>query len=100
MKKKEDSPQEETNSKEQLTDSSEKNSFKADQEISAIEAINWQIKNNLDCRPKIYDNKTKSHLLLDTGAMTSCWPKQSDSILDPLTSLKAANGRKMPTYLL
>ena len=71
---------------------------KPGQQISAIEAINWSVKNNIDCRPKIFDNKTKNYYLLDTGAMTSCLPKQPEDQLDPFTSLKAANGKKMPTY--
>ena len=29
------------------------------QDISAIEAVDWKIKDNIDCRPKIYDNITK-----------------------------------------
>ena len=62
---------------------------KAGEEISAIEAINW-IKGQygqVDFRPKIYDNITKSYTLCDTGAMISCVPKEPGDKLDPIHTI-------------
>ena len=36
----------------------EKRPSEPGKQVSAIEAINWTVENNIDCRPKIYDNKT------------------------------------------
>ena len=68
-------------------------------EISAVEALNWNDKQEqMDFRPKIYDNITKSYILCDTGAMISCIPRTSSDILNPSTKLKTASGEQMNTY--
>ena len=57
-------------------------------EISALEYVNW-IKGSFgqDCRPKLYDNITKSYMLWDTGAMTSCLPRQKGDKIDKKSSI-------------
>ena len=70
------------------------------EEISALEAINW-IKGQfgqVDFRPKLFDNITKTYTLCDTGAMLSCVPKQPGDVVDPTTTLKTADGKPMKTY--
>ena len=68
-------------------------------EIAAITAINWiNGSYGQDCRPKIYDNKTKSDMLLDTGAMTSCIAKTDSDKIDPNITLRTASGTPMKTY--
>ena len=41
-------------------------------EISAVEYVNWVNQNGQDCRPKLFDNITKSYIRFDTGAMICC----------------------------
>ena len=69
------------------------------EEISALEFINW-IKgtNGQDCRPKIFDNITKKYLMFDTGAMSSCLPKQEGDKINRNLVLKTADGKPMNTY--
>ena len=68
-------------------------------EIDAITAVNWiNGAYGQDCRPKLYDSMTKAYYLLDTGAMTSCLPKQEGDKLNPTAILKTADGKSMPTY--
>ena len=87
-----------------LQDSVEINPFiqhkQPGEEISALEAINW-IKGQfgqVDFRPKLFDNVTKSHILCDTGAMLTCIPKEDGDVVDPSTTLKTADGKPMKTY--
>ena len=68
------------------------------EEISAVEAVNWNNQELIDFRPKIYDSITKTYILCDTGAMISCVPKKSSDKLDPNTKLKTASGQPMNTY--
>ena len=72
---------------------------KIGEEVSAVEFINW-IKgiSTQDCRPKLYDNITKSYMLFDTGAMTCCLPKEKGDVLDKSCTLRTADGNPMPTY--
>ena len=68
-------------------------------EISASEFINW-IKGSYgqDCRPKLYDNITKSYILWDTGAMTCCIPKSAGDKINKKVRLRTADGKPMNTY--
>ena len=70
------------------------------EEIAAIDAVNWVNGQfgQVDFRPKLYDNITKSYILCDTGAMISCVPKEKGDILDPNTTLRTADGKPMRTY--
>ena len=68
-------------------------------EISALEFINF-IKgaNGQDCRPKIFDNITQTYQMFDTGAMTSCVPKEPTDKVNNNFVLKTADGKPMQTY--
>ena len=58
-------------------------------EILAVEAVNWNFsQEQMDFRPKIYNNLSKSYILCDTGAMISCVPKENSDKLNPKTKLK------------
>ena len=60
------------------------------EEISALEAINW-IKGwfgQVDFRPKLFDNVTKTYTLCDTRAMISCIPKSPEDKIDHNTTLR------------
>ena len=82
-----------------LGDNSKKAVHSPNQEISAVEFINWvNNKQGIDCRPKLYDNLTKSYLLCDTGAMTTCVPKEAGDKIDKLVTLRTADGKPMKTY--
>ena len=64
---------------------------------SAIEAekmkdVNW------DMRPHFFDNITKSHLLLDSGAAVSAWPPDPGDKPDPKLRLRAVNGSTLRCY--
>ena len=72
--------------------------FKVGQDVSAIEYINWVNSNQIDCRPKIFDTKSKSYMLVDTGAMSSCVPKQKNDVLNKNLTLRTADGKPMHTY--
>ena len=73
--------------------------FKENEEVSALDYINWiNGTSRLDCRPKFYDNVTKSYMLLDTGAMSSCVQKKEDDKINPNLTLRTADGKPMPTY--
>ena len=68
-------------------------------EIAAISALNHKPgAYGLDIRPKVYDNKTKSWILLDSGSCVSCIPKQPEDKVDPSFKLKAVNGGSIPTF--
>ena len=46
-------------------------------EIAAADAVKMQMgERGVDIRPHLYDNKTKSYLLLDSGAMISAFPPE------------------------
>ena len=62
-------------------------SYNSGDEISALEFVNWiNGAYGQDCRPKIWDNITKSYILFDTGAMKCCVPKQpSDKVVKNTT---------------
>ena len=67
-------------------------------DISALEYVNWVKHNGQDCRPKLFDNITKSYILFDTGAMICCVPKQKDDKIDEQCTLRTADGKPMSTY--
>ena len=69
------------------------------QEVSAIDSINFKPGSyGLDIRPKIFDNATKSWILVDSGSCVSCVPKKPGDKVDPNFQLKAVNGGKIATY--
>ena len=68
-------------------------------EISAIDAVNHrQGSYGLDIRPKVFDNKTKSYVLLDTGSCVSCTSKKPGDVVDPNLRLRSVNGGVIPTF--
>ena len=68
-------------------------------EISAIEAMKFKSGSyGLDIRPKVFDNKTKSWVLLDSGSCVSCEPKQPGDVIDPNFKLKSVNGGSIATF--
>ena len=52
----------------------------------------------LDSRPKVFDKKSNSWILLDSGSVLSCIPKQPEDKIDPSFQLKSVNGGIIPTY--
>ena len=68
-------------------------------EVSAIEAIRHNPGSyGLDIRPKVYDNKSKSWTLLDSGSCVSTTPKQPGDVIDPNFKLRAVNGGSIATF--
>ena len=73
--------------------------FKVGQIVAAIDAVNFKGKiDGLDIRPKIFDNVTKSWVLLDSGSCVSCQPPGPKDVLDPTFKLKSVNGGLINTY--
>ena len=55
---------------------------------------------DFDIRPRIWDSRSKSWVLVDTGASVSAWPKCMfpDAKIDPGPMLKAVNKTRIETY--
>ena len=53
-----------------------------------------------DIRPRAFDQISKEHLLIDSGAQISVWPRTRvpDAILDPHITIQAVNKSKIETY--
>ena len=67
--------------------------------VSSIEAVNHNPgEYGVDIRPKVYDNVTKSYVLLDSGSCVSCHPAKPGDIIDPSFKLKSVNGGQIDTY--
>ena len=67
--------------------------------VSAIDAIKAKGSiQGFDIRPKIFDNLTKSWVLLDSGSCVSCHPPGPNDKIDPSLKLKAVNGAQIDTY--
>ena len=75
-----------TESADFLATSMESKSVKPGESISAIEAINGQFP-NVDIRPKVFDNITKSWVLLDSGSCVSCYPAAPTDVINPTFKL-------------
>ena len=68
-------------------------------EISAIEAVNHpQGSYGLDSRPKVFDKKSNSWILLDSGSCLSCVPKEPGDVVDSKLKLRSVNGGIIQTY--
>ena len=65
--------------------------------ISAINAVQQELF-GLDVRPKVFDNSSKSWVLIDSGSCVSCLPPTKSDILDPTFKLKSVNGGIIDTY--
>ena len=63
-----------------------------------VESIEAVLDQNDDVRPKIFDNKTKSWVLLDSGSCVSCVPKEPDDVIDPYFKLRSVNGGSIATF--
>ena len=86
-----------TESADFLATSMESKSVKPGESISAIEAINGQFP-NVDIRPKVFDNITKSWVLLDSGSCVSCYPAAPTDVINPNFKLRSVNGGQIDTY--
>ena len=84
--------------KEEAKEVTQSEEFKVGQDVSAIEYINWVNSNQVDCRPKFFDTNSKNYMLVDTGAMSSCVPKQKGDVLNKNLTLRTADNKPMPTY--
>ena len=68
-------------------------------EITAIESIaHKQGQFGLDSRPKVFDKSSKQWVLLDSGSVLTCTPKQPGDKIDHSFKLRAVNGGVIPTY--
>ena len=70
------------------------------EEVPAISAVAW-VKGSyggLDCRPKLFDNATKSYKLMDTGAMVSVVKKSESDTVKMDKILRAVNGSAIKCY--
>ena len=65
--------------------------------VASIEAVN-NPQLQIDTRPKVFDNITKSWTLLDSGSCVSCTPKDPEDKVDKAVKLKAVNGQAIPTF--
>ena len=66
--------------------------------ISSIEAVNPNLTEYFDIRPKVFDNETKKWILLDSGSCVSCYPAGPSDVLNPQIKLKSVNGGNIDTY--
>ena len=65
----------------------------------ASEAVKLQAsEESLDMRPYLFDNNSKSHILLDSGSQVCAWPPEPGDKVDPSIKLKAVNGSKLNCY--
>ena len=69
--------------------------YQVGDEILAIEAVQNQLE---DVRPKIFDKKTNTWVLLDSGSCVSCEPKQPGDVIDPHFRLRSVNGGTIATF--
>ena len=76
----------------QLKESEIPTEFYTALEAEKMKGVDW------DMRPHIFDKRSKSHLLLDTGAACTAFPPDPGDIPDPKMSLKAVNGTRMKSY--
>ena len=53
-----------------------------------------------DIRPRAFDQISKEHLLIDSGAQISVWPRARvpEAKLDPYVSIQAVNKSKIETF--
>ena len=67
--------------------------------VSAIDAVNHvQGSFNVDTRPKIFDNKSKTWVLLDTGSCVSCLPATPEDKVNESVKLRSVNGGTIDTF--
>ena len=52
----------------------------------------------VDIRPRFFDNLTNQWILVDTGAQTSCVPPSPEDTIDPNIRLEAVDGSILPCY--
>ena len=68
-------------------------------EIAAIDAVRFNPGSyGLDIRPKVFDNKSKTWTLLDTGSCVSIIPKGPNDTIDPNFRLRSVNGTSISTF--
>ena len=66
--------------------------LQVDEEVHALEAVAWvKGSQNVNCRPKLYDESTKTWKLFDTGSAVTVVKKGPEDKIDE-SSLKAVNG--------
>ena len=65
--------------------------------ITAFEAMSLN-DNEVDVRPYLFDKKSGSHLLLDTGAQVTAYPPEPGDVPDPRMTLRAVNGSQLKCY--
>ena len=53
-----------------------------------------------DIRPRAFDQISKEHLLIDSGAQISVWPRARvpEATVDPSVTIQAVNKSKIQTY--
>ena len=52
----------------------------------------------VDIRPHLYDAKSKTHILVDSGSQISAWPPDPSDTPVPNVHLKAVNGSQIKCY--
>ena len=68
-------------------------------EIAAIDAIKFRPGSyGLDIRPKVFDNKSKTWTLLDSGSCVSIIPRKPTDVIDPSYRLRSVNGSPIHTF--
>ena len=69
------------------------------QEVLAADAVAWvKGSRGLDCRPKVFDNVSKSWKLCDTGSMITVIKKSKEDKIDTSKILRAVNGSSIKCY--
>ena len=68
-------------------------------EVPAVSAVAWvQGSRGLDCRPKLFDNESKTWKLCDTGSMVTVIKKSKEDKIDNSKILQAVNGSPIKCY--
>ena len=76
-----------------------KNSHEPSETLAAFQAIKHKPgSNGVDFRPHIYDSKTSTWILLDSGSMVSCVPPDPGDKPVPNRYLKAVNGSRIRCF--
>ena len=73
--------------------------LKPGEDILAVEAASHPPGfRGVDCRPKVFDAKSKSWKMCDTGSMITVIKKSQDDKIDKTRVLKAVNGSSIACY--
>ena len=66
--------------------------------IAPDEVAASSLDDNVDIRPRVYDNATQEWVLVDTGSQVSVIKPGPNDKVNPLLRLEAVNGTEIPCY--